>query len=259
VIHDDVDLSASKPSCLYWVKPQRNSVANRWEKQFTRGLLRPMRVDSLCAQLGTCLLAGVNLGIPISPDAWVCDKKLDALQFVVRNVPQVSHAWDSMAAYTRGSGFCVKSGTMRTSPTHSRPTRDLLIFGTPCQPVSKLRNHATDEPSKGCKAHHLYSATFGDNGSAQHVPGDSALEAVEANPPDAVLFENVDAFGGPDPKTGIIPLRTFLDRLRAIRTIAGDQKYTAIHVWKINSTLWIDMKRPRFRSRTYFIAIRIHI
>ena len=214
--------SKSGGTSAYWTQVIRDALAIRIDRAVALGLLRPLCLDSGCTSLGTCILSIKGMGVPLSPDIWIAERIDNCRRHIVRNIPEVEHAWKSLKDMGQGSGYCTKLyRPVPPAPQRRRAQRDVLIIGSPCQPFTAARDHGKDAEG-GCESHPLYECTFGPGRAGVNEPGDSVVEIAQETRPHVLVVENVKMFVLPDPMTGIAPIDTLTAALRVIKTCSGD-------------------------------------
>lgn len=93
-----------------------------------------------------------------------------------------------------------------------------------------------------------YEATFG---TGEGLRYGSALQALITNKPRGGIFEQVLGFGMVETGgvgDGTSPLDTFIAELKDIKDFDGiSQLYTGLRVFKVDHSVWANMKRERSR------------
>jgi hypothetical protein len=251
---DDLDVSAHcAPECEHWVRIVRNAVARKWDAMMPL-LLRPILYATACTCLGTCIASARSVGIPLEKDMWASDVNRNSCDFVVANYPELQHVWASMAAQSSGVGHCAKTGGFARADLKTRPRRDIMVIGAPCQPFSA--NSIQSKKPQGCEAHPLYEATFGESACETSSGLGCVLDVVAAETPSALVFENVIEFLKADPRSGRIPVDIFIEKLKRIKNMVGAQHFTAFHVFNLDSKLWINQTRARRCALDCYYRIR---
>lgn len=181
------------------------------------------------------------LGIPLAANGTCSDVKKYARDFVLDNVPELAHVYDSIESHNSDRPFCFRHGQ---ACDEASGRDDIMVCGTPCQPFSGYRSGRR----AGCGPHRFVSLTLGGADDPS-----SLASLVTRRQPRCLIFENVASILKIDPVRQESPLMEFVRLLTGIKQtdssgVTTKPLFAAMHVFEMHPALWLNISRPRWGS-----------
>ena len=246
------DCNVPAPDEAYWVPHFKKAAGHILSEAACEALVRKLRVDSLCSNLGSELGVFRQLAIP-HEKVDCCERNQTASSIMIGNYrSSINCCYKSIVDHSRRQGDCGIHGSdcsysRRLISGGARVRRDLVVVGSPCQPWSGYDGRV----SKDCTAHELFPTTFGRHrhgGNDSHDIGDSVYEFVQRTNPHALLLEQIPGFGVQNRFTGgKSALELFLADMYSIPDpdVPDAPLFCAHATFRLDARIMVDMCRSR--------------